>query len=301
MKFFIWLIFMVLSAQSLLAQVGLNKLVTSSCVFNDTLWYINADGFYAVALGENDSFEPEAIMRHDIRDAHTVFESDSYLWLIGYKFLLRYDGRAVSRFDFPIDNIKQVDTFFALSDDTLFFSWTYKNPVFKLDAMVPEKGREQAWTNGTFFDYPMPYKKQQYATRNGDVYSVYRDKVDYQAKGGEIHSIEMKKKSQRITKSWLSPDDKLWVHQPKFGFTIIDKVIKKEIPFSFKDRSVTVDNLFFLENGKVVAVSTESYAVYVEPMNTWYEFPMPFCLNIEQHRNTLFFISQIEFSLKTIN
>jgi len=301
MKFFVLSIFMLLSAHFLNAQSASTNLNTSSCVYHDTLWYINTEGFYFVALGDNESFEPEPVMRHDIRDAHTLFKSDSYLWLIGYKFLLRYDGKRVNRYDFPVENIKRVDKYFAISDDSLFFSWTYKKPIFKLDAMVPDEGREVAWTNGNFYDFPIPYKKQQYTTRNGDVYSVYRNKVDYQAKGGDIHSIEMKKNMLRITKSWLAPDDKLWVYQPKVGFAEIEKTVKKEIPFPFKNRMASVNNLNFLDNGKVVALSTESYAVYVEPMNTWYEFPMPFCLNIEQYRNTLFFITQHEFSLKTIN
>jgi hypothetical protein len=297
MKFFLNLFFFSFIFLRINAQT---PVYTTSCIFNDTLWYTNSEGFFSVDLSDEENYEPQPVIRKPLRDAYLVFKSESYLWLIAYNQLLRYDGKQVAEFEFSVENIARIGKYIPISDDTLFFSLTLEKPEYRIDRNTPIAFKSLGWSKGAFFPYPEPVKKQQHQNTAGTTFSVYPYHVDIKTRKGTTKTIEMSNNLYRNLKSWLAPDEKLWVYQQKVGFSILSEdQIVEEIPFSFTNGDTRIFRLFFLENGKIAAFSPNRYAVYAE--KSWFEFEMQPCLEFQQHKNTLFFIRQNEFSFHTLN
>lgn len=274
---------------------------TSSCIFNDTLWFVNEEGFQYVALNSEESFEPIPVYNHAIRYADEVFKTDSYLWVIRNSELIRYDGKTTNVYQFPKENFGRISRFNAISDDSLSFSITYAKPEYRTDKLTPIAVQDVLWTKGSFKDHEYIKREKKYITKNGDYYLVYPFKIIYKSTTGIEAQVELTNSMHAVQKAWISPDDKLWIQQQNQGFSIIKKAtVIEQIPFYFKkSRFIDIENLFFMENNTVVAISDELYAYYIK--GSWYEFSMPYTINVEQYKNKLFFIRYNELAYQEIN
>jgi len=255
------------------AQKANSIIRTSSCIFNDTLWIVNANGFQYVAINANELIRPDSVIHPELSNSISLFKSESFLWLHRGQELLRYDGKNIRRTSFPFDHVIQMGIKEISTDDSLFIDLYYEKPELKSENGNPVVIKKVVWTNGAFSEIKEKKEIRTLKTSKGDVYTFTPYEIYLHKTFGESHKIDINQPLRRVEFHWIAPDDKIWIYQEKVGFSIIDKTEVKVIPFYFKEIWIWDYRLFFLENGNVVAISGKQYAVY--DYERWYLFDMP--------------------------